>query len=163
MNRLTSVLMGVAWLVTVPLLSGCGPADTGNPAPSTTTTVAATAAPSPKAAVPITISRTGGIAGVHDTVRITATGAWTSEDRLGRRTTGQLTPEQLDQLQRLAADPHVAVEAAATTGPPQCADGFQYTVTIDTAAIRFEDCAHAAEPRVAKAVVGTIQAAVPGW
>jgi hypothetical protein len=114
-------------------------------------------------ALPITLLRTGGIAGVHDWAYIDPTGAWQSSNKAGEKKTGQLTQEQFTQLQALAHDPHVAVEAATPTKAPSCMDGFNYSVTVDVSEILFQDCAHSSEPRVAKAILGVVQGAIPGW
>lgn len=155
----------VAIVAALAFLTGCDAADTGTPVPTTAPTAAASPAATTtvKGAVPITITRTGGFAGVRDTLTIDPSGAWTSQSRSSTDATGQLSASALDQLRTLAADPHVAVEAAAPTQPAQCADGFHYTVGVDTAVIRFEDCAHSSEPRVAKAILGVVMGAVPGW
>jgi hypothetical protein len=164
----SSHLMGVATaIVVLALATGCQPADSPVPTPapnaSGPTTSPGASPTTVVLAVPITITRTGGIAGVRDQLSIDPAGAWQSTTKSGQKKTGQLTAGQIAELQRLAHDPHVATEAKAPTQPPACADGFNYSVRVDAAEIRFEDCAHSAEPRVAKAIVGLVQGAVPGW
>ncbi|MBB5872539.1 hypothetical protein F4553_005973 [Allocatelliglobosispora scoriae] len=151
--------MIVAALLLSAACANVGSAPTPTPAPAGTESLA----PGAKAAVPITMLRTGGFAGVHDELFIEPGGFWTSKVKSGESKTGQLTAVQITELQALAADSHVSVEATASQAPPTCADGFNYTVTVDTQVIRFNDCPRAIEPRIAKAIVGFVQGAVPGW
>ena len=150
--------MIVAALLLSAACAPTGSAPSPTPAPSGTG-----AAPEAKAPMPVTVVRTGGFAGVRDELSIEPGGLWTSKVKSGESKTGQLTAGQIAEVQALAADPHLAVEASASPAPPTCADGFDYTVTVGSTVTKFNDCARAIEPRVTKAIVGFVQGAVPGW
>src|SRR5512139_2365643 len=89
------------------VLAGCA-STTGGPGSS-----GGSPSASSPSAVAITIEKTGGIAGVRDTVQVDALGGWTRSDKTGKTTSGQLTAAQATELQALAADPKLATEAAA--------------------------------------------------
>jgi hypothetical protein len=134
-------------------LSGCGGADVKEPpgAPATTA-----AAPGP---LTITVTRTGGIAGVNEMVVIDASGNWTYTDqRQGKSQKGQFTAAQMAQLGQAALDPRLAQEVRdkATT---VCSDAFQYDLTVAGQTYRFEDCGQA-RPAV-QAVLAAIAEVTP--
>jgi hypothetical protein len=89
----------------------------------------------------VTIQRTGGIAGLDDTIALDAQGGWTHTTKSGPPRTGRLTADQLDRLRTLAADPRLLTEAVRPSDKPGCADGFTYLITAKGAQIRYSDCA----------------------
>jgi|KBSSwiStaDraftv2_1062776.scaffolds.fasta_scaffold160354_2 hypothetical protein len=116
-------------------------------------------------AVAITIEKTGGIAGIRDTIQIDALGSWTRSDKTGKTTTGQLTAAQVTELQALAADPKLATEAAAAAqaAATKCADTFNYTVSAGPVALRFTDCpSDSFQPTAAKALIAAVEKATMG-
>ena len=129
------VLGGV--LVVTGLLAGCAtPTGTADRPGSPT----ASAAP-PAATLPtVSLTRTGGFAGVNQSITIAADGTWTYADKRGSTSsTGQFTQAQLAQLAQLALDPRIAQEALQTSGTV-CNDAFHYTVAIGGQNATFEDC-----------------------
>lgn len=138
------------------LLSGCassGPGSSGD-SPSAT--------PPAASAVAITVEKSGGIAGVRDTIQIDASGNWTRSDKSGKTTSGKLTAAQVTQLQTLAADPKLAAEAAAAAqaAPTKCNDTFNYTVSAGPVVLRFNDCpTDAFQPTAVKALVSFVEQA----
>ncbi|RAG84276.1 hypothetical protein DN069_17435 [Streptacidiphilus pinicola] len=89
---------------------------------------------------PITLQRTGGFAGLKDTVFLDPRGAWTVTDRAGAQTTGELTAVQVAAVMTLAADPQLASEAGRTPAPSRCTDAYHYILTVGTARISYADC-----------------------
>ncbi|WP_244879794.1 protealysin inhibitor emfourin [Micromonospora aurantiaca (nom. illeg.)] len=99
----------------------------------------------PDAALPVTVTevvlvKSGGIAGLSDTVRVEPDGHWTRTDRGGASREGQLAAEKLTRLRQLAADPRLAAEAAVTVPPTMCADAFTYRLTIGPNQVGYVDC-----------------------
>ena len=84
--------------------------------------------------MPVSVSRTGGIAGIKETITVDATGKWTKAGNSGR-----LTVEQSQQLQQLAANPNLVREAGETRAQTKCADAFNYTVTAGSVTVQYVD------------------------
>ena len=95
--------------------------------------------PSPLA-TEVVLVKSGGIAGLSDTVRVEPDGHWTRTDRAGASREGQLATEKLTRLRQLAADPRLAAEAAVTVPPTMCADAFTYRLTIGPNQVGYVDC-----------------------
>lgn len=118
-------------------------------------------------AASVKVHRTGGFAGVDDQITVDPTGAWTATDRSRTRKTGELATSEREQLQTLAADPRLDTEAARPTAPTNCADAFQYTVTVDrtggdrTVTVSFTDCPGDENlPEAAAAIANLVTGAV---
>jgi hypothetical protein len=145
-------------LLFVLLLAGCA-STTGGPGDSP-------AASSPAMpAVAITVEKSGGIAGVRDTIQIDAAGNWTRSNKAGQTTSGKLTAAQVTQLQALAADPKLATEAAAAAqaAPTKCNDTFNYAISAGPVTLRFTDCpSDSFQPAAAKALVSFVEQAAVG-
>jgi len=108
---------------------------------------------SPAGDVTVVVHRTGGIAGMDDTVTVKPDGSWTATSRRGASTRmGQLTDAQRDQLRTLAADPRLGQEAGSTPGKTKCADAFNYTVTVGAHLVAYTDCPTDQTPPAASAV-----------
>ena len=151
---LSVVLFGL--VTTVGFLAGCGGVKVNEP-PAASSAAPATSAPA--GPMTITFTRSGGIAGVHQTVVIDASGNWTYTDqRKGQSEKGTLTPAQLAQLAQLATDPRVAEEVRGG-GTSVCNDAFQYALTIGNQMYRFEDCGQS-RPAV-QAILSVIAEATP--
>lgn len=78
----------------------------------------------------VTVNRSGGFAGVSDTVTIDPDGAWRYDGGESVEA-GQLDEGLLSELVGLVTDPSLAVDERAPSGR-QCADFFVYTVTVAT-------------------------------
>jgi hypothetical protein len=89
---------------------------------------------------PITIVRTGGFAGVNDKLTVQPDGAWASTDKLDRKRSGQLTPDQVATVRVLATAPALAAEAGRTAGASNCVDAFNYAVTVGSRQVGYVDC-----------------------
>lgn len=117
----------------------------------------ATATTSPPAAVaqpfPLTLSRTGGIAGVQDQVKIDTNGTATVTHKSGKPTTTTLSATDLAALRRLLTDPALVREAKAADGSgQQCADGFQYDLRTPDLSMKTTDCGRSSHPTLAKVI-----------
>lgn len=84
--------------------------------------------------------RTGGFAGVQDTLVVQPDGRWRRTRRTAAAASGQLTAPQREELRRLAADPRLAAEATRTRPPTRCRDAFSYTVTVAGTTVGYVDC-----------------------
>jgi hypothetical protein len=145
-------------LVLLFVLAGCA-STTGGPGSSNGSPSASSPASS---AVAITIEKTGGFAGVRDTIQIDALGSWSRSDKSGKAASGQLTAAQVTELQALAADPKLASEAvaAAQAAPTNCNDTFNYTVSAGPVVLRFTDCpTDSFQPTATKALISYVEKA----
>jgi hypothetical protein len=103
--------------------------------------------------LPLTLSRTGGIAGVQDQVKIDTNGTATVTHRAGKPTTTTLSAEDLAALRRLLTDPALVREAKAADGAgQQCADGFQYALRTPDLSVKTNDCGRSTHPTLAKVI-----------
>lgn len=141
---------------TDPTVADPSPAATATPtvatpttAPATPTTGASptTAAPAtagtpgtPATATRVVLVRTGGIAGMRDTVTVEPDGRWTRADRAGGTRTGRLNTTDLSRLRQLLADPRLTAETTATADPGDCADAFAYRLTANARTTGYVDC-----------------------
>ncbi|HEX6498065.1 MAG TPA: hypothetical protein VF054_03430 [Micromonosporaceae bacterium] len=114
------------------VVAGCGPA-----APSPDTSGRAT---SPVLSAPVTLTRSGGIAGVNDTITVDSGGAWTFRDRTGKILDGHLSEAQRAELAALLADPSVGREARQAPANPPCMDAFVYHLSAGGLDVQGADC-----------------------
>jgi hypothetical protein len=116
---------------------------------------------SPTSGLPhLTVHRSGGIAGVSDTLTVEPSGAWSATDKAGHQRHGQLTAGQIGTLTPLTTDPRLAAEATRATGRSQCADAFNYTVAVANLQIAYTDCpADPDQPTATMALVHQLQQA----
>ncbi len=139
--------------------AACGSQGGGDASPSAPNSSGGPTGGSSGAAVNIT--RTGGIAGVDESVEITATGQWTYTNRRTNTTqTGSLTAAQSAQLVALVGAPAFIEQLRATPAASNCADGFNYTVTAGDARATFVDCGGDTQPAV-RAVITAVTDATP--
>ena len=89
---------------------------------------------------PLTVTRTGGIAGVTDTLQVEPGGAWTLTDRSGSATTGQLDAQAAGQIVQTLGAPGLDAEIATASAPNDCADQFRYLVRLSGREFTFDDC-----------------------
>lgn len=111
----------------------------------------------------VTLRRTGGFAGVFQTLVVRPDGGWTWTDGPetgGPSKTGQLTAAQRTELARLAADPALAAEASSKRGAPKCNDGFLYTLAVGARTVVWGDCG-AVTPPTATAITNLLATATP--
>jgi len=154
--RALSAVVLVGLVAAVGLLAACGGVTVNEP-PTASSGAPATTAPA--GPMTITLTRSGGIAGVHETIVIDTSGNWTYTDqRKAQSQKGTFTPAQLAQLAQLATDPRLAQEMGGG-GTSVCNDAFQYALTIGGQMYRFEDCGQS-RPAV-QAILGVIAEATP--
>jgi hypothetical protein len=109
--------------------------------------------------VAVVVVRTGGFAGVMDTITVSGDGSWTHPTSV--TASGKLEPAQVTQLQQLATDPRLAAEAATTAAPTKCNDAFDYTVTAGAVTITFTECpSDTFQPVAAMQIVDFVEDAV---
>jgi hypothetical protein len=113
--------------------------------------------------VEVTVHRSGGIAGVDEVLVVHADGRWTwnpgARSRGTDPRTGRLGDRDRRELARLAAQ----LDLDAVPGrrrPPECADGFEYTVTAGGNRVQWVDCGTNG-PLVASTLVDLLAAATP--
>ncbi|MFC4146570.1 hypothetical protein ACFO0M_09915 [Micromonospora mangrovi] len=114
-------------------LTGCATTGSTPSAPNA-------ASPSATTGVRVVLTKSGGIAGLRDTVTVEPDGRWTVADKTGATRTGQLSPADLDRLRQLTTDPKLAAEPADTAAPTNCADAFTYQLTAGSRTTGFVDC-----------------------
>jgi hypothetical protein len=137
-NAVAQVCAGAVLAVVAALgLTGCAGSPSGSVPGSTP---AATTRPRATVLPPITVRRSGGLAGVTDVVTVDPQGAWVATDKTGHRRTGRLTVDQMAAVSARAADPRLAAEADRSAGPTRCADAFTYDVTVATLRVTYTDC-----------------------
>ncbi len=92
---------------------------------------------------PISITRTGGIVGVRQSLDISADGSWVFTDSKTRQSSrGAFTAAQLTTLNALLTDPKLIQQMTERSAPAGvCADGFDYTIKFGAAdSFSFSDC-----------------------
>jgi hypothetical protein len=124
-------------------LAGCAGPDPGPGAAPATTPAAAS--PAPAEVFPLTVTRTGGFAGVDDRAEISADGTVVV-------TRGGQTPVRsslpfvtVAELRRVLAAPDFPGRTAPSAGDPVCNDGFTYAFVSPAVTGTLQDCG-AAEP-----------------
>lgn len=178
---LALALAPVLAVIVAVLLAGCGPAvepsdgsatppgsgqpGSGQPgsatAPSTPPAGSSTGSATPRLTA-VTVTRTGGIAGVMQQLVISPNGSWTYTDRKTQASqTGQLTAAQAAQLASLLANPALSAEARITPPPIACNDSFVYTITAGELSLRYDQCAAQGKRPVTDQLVAAVVDATP--
>jgi hypothetical protein len=105
----------------------------------------------------VVVTRSGGIAGVNDTIILEPAGQWTRIDRAGERHSGQLTDAQRARLTALATDPGLIGESAPPAASTRCRDAFHYALTVGSIRVSYVDCpADGALPVTAMSLVDLV-------
>jgi hypothetical protein len=113
----------------------------------------------------VSLNRSGGLAGLAQTVAVLPDGSWTfseiRRDKIER--TGQLTAAQRRQLNDLLARPALAKEAKiARRQPAKCSDDYLYTLTTGGRTVRWSDCdGQAGRPKTAAAIADLLELWTP--
>jgi hypothetical protein len=128
------------------------PAATTPPAPP-----AATTPPAPPAPV-VTLRRSGGLAGVAQTVQVQPDGSWTYVDvrQSAVKRTGELTADQRKQLRALAASDELAKEGRVERKPVKCNDGFVYQLDAGAVEVGWSECGDGDTPDTAATIAGLL-------
>jgi hypothetical protein len=97
----------------------------------------------PPAELPLRLETTGGVAGVHETLVVDSTGAWTITDQKNNGTTrtGRLTDDELAELRRLLADPELV--NVPVDEDQACADFFHYELQAQHRTVSNGPCGEA--------------------
>ncbi|MFJ8581965.1 hypothetical protein [Micromonospora sp. NPDC093277] len=130
-----------------------GPISATTTTPTTEPATAGGTEPAGRAGVDVVLTRSGGFAGLDDTVTVTPDGRWTKVDRAGATRTGQLAPGDLDRLRQLTADRRLLAEATATATASTCSDAFTYQLTVGAVTTSYVDCPTEHAPPAATAAV----------
>ena len=133
--------------------AGSSASSTGSGAPGSTT-----AGTMP---LSVTITRTGGFAGVNQSIEISADGTWLYQDRRqAKNQNGRLSPDQLEQLRRLVTDPAFAAQLGRPTPTDVvCNDAFEYMVGVGGKSVAFSDCGDS--PPAVAAAISIVEQATP--
>ena len=94
----------------------------------------------------VSLQRFGGIGGNRDELTVQPDGSWRRTARVGGTTTGTLSADGRDQLGRMAAEPTLRSEATRTVPESDCADAFDYSLTVGATRIAWRDCGSATTP-----------------
>jgi hypothetical protein len=117
-------------MLVVLALAGCG-------APAGPAPVGGVSAAHP---YPLTIQRTGGIAGVNESITVRSDGGWSYTAARGKPAAqGTLTADVLDQVTQTVSNPAFAADVRGGKAG-QCADAFSYAVSIGPETSTFEEC-----------------------
>jgi hypothetical protein len=132
------------------------PRASGAPGGSTSTSKAVPSVPG------VTVTRTGGLAGVMQVLAVAADGSWTFTDRrAGTSQQGKLTTAQHQDLGRLVTDPALAAESRHSPAPGSCADGFHYTITFGEMSVRYDQCGTAGKRPLTDQLLALVLDATP--
>jgi hypothetical protein len=88
----------------------------------------------------VRVHKTGGLAGVDDTLSVDPQGVWMRTARNASPRSGRLSAEQSARLRALSADPRLTAEAQRAATPTNCRDAFHYTVAVGLLTITYSDC-----------------------
>jgi len=101
----------------------------------------------------VTVSRTGGIAGVMQVLQVEQDGSWVFTDKRRAITkSGRLTAAQRQQLVGLVTSPAFVREARMTPAG-MCNDGFLYAVQVGSLVARQDDCGSSSQQPTLSAVI----------
>lgn len=180
----TRLALAVAALaVPVTLAAACGPAasqetrstganaDAGSQSWGTAATPTAAAATTPAnggsaqgeaLTGTVMMQRSGGFAGVMQSVQISSDGAWTYTDkRAGTVRQGRLSQLQRERLARALADPALTHEQAVSAPVGVCSDGYLYQITWGRTRSQFVWCGSVGNHPALVAVITAIEDATP--
>jgi hypothetical protein len=148
---LAAAMLGLAACTGEPGLAPGAQSPTGSPmtsaTPSATASTTPTSPPTPitgtspitEALGTVTITKSGGLAGVQQILTVKPDGSWTFVDK--RKTTtvsGTLSVAERQRLAALLHDPALQEEVRQPSGV--CNDGFRYTVQSADVSMRFDQC-----------------------
>jgi len=149
------------------MLAGCatpgtpGSAGTAGTATSSATPGDTTTTPS-NPGVPagaVTVTRTGGIAGVHQTLAVSADGSWIYTDtKTGATQRGMFTADQRTAVVQLLSNPAMLAQLSQHSTAGVCNDGYVYTIAMGTEQFSFTDCGGEGLP---KQLIAALSAATP--
>jgi hypothetical protein len=175
-HRSVATIIGAAVCTVAALLglAGCGPAGptsvTSSAAPVPTVTLSSSAtgpgpasspAPQPGSIGTVTVTRTGGIAGVEHQLVISADGSWVFTDRgTGAVKRGQLTTAQRGEVVELLQSPALAAEARTGGSAAGCNDTFVYSIVVGERSLQYDQCTAGQRPTT-RQLIAALTAATP--
>lgn len=139
-SGLRSVTLGAGLVLAASTTVACASGPSGSTAPAPAPSSAGSTTTGAVSAPHITVQRSGGFAGLKDTIDLAPSGTWTATTKGGAQRSGELAPEQTTRIHTLAADPRIAAEAAASRPPTRCRDAFSYILTVGAVRVVFVDC-----------------------
>jgi hypothetical protein len=152
MIRRTLALIALALTVASCARPGTTPPGSDGPSPTVTSgTSGGTGTGSQLPAIRVT--RTGGFAGVNQMITIQSDGSWSYTTKGGGTAqTGSLDAAQLAALRDLVTTPGFLTEMRQVETDENCADGFNYAITVGGESAAWEDCGGAPRPSLNKAI-----------
>ena len=109
----------------------------------------------------VTMQRTGGLAGIMQSIEISTDGTWLYTDhKAGASKRGRLSDAERQRLDRTLAAPTLASEANGP-GTGVCNDGLRYAITAGRVRLRFEWCGSVGNRPALVAVIKAIEDATP--
>jgi hypothetical protein len=144
-----------------PSIGSTGASSTSSPSPSASpSATGAGGTPRPGASVEgVQLVKTGGIAGVNETIEVKPDGVWHHID--GKRDTtrsGKLTAAQMAELQRLLTDPKLLAEGGKV-GTGHCSDAFEYLLIVKYRLIHYTACGQGTKPEITLKIIELLQSA----
>ncbi|MEV0644843.1 hypothetical protein AB0I28_06230 [Phytomonospora sp. NPDC050363] len=97
----------------------------------------------PGHALQIIVTKTGGFAGIDERLVVAEDGTWEFTGSAGKSEKGALSPELLRRLQTLAVSAELFAPPSKDKPDHQCADMFQYGLTVGDMTTRTDDCGQA--------------------
>jgi len=120
---------------------GTGPTDSPTTGPSTDPTTGSGGTPGPSGRTTVILTRSGGFAGVRQSIQIRPDGSWSFYDkRVTTPKSGKLTPAQLQAILKMATDPGMIAEIRRQSKPGTCNDAFDYSIQVGESQASFTDC-----------------------
>ncbi|WP_203730556.1 hypothetical protein [Paractinoplanes durhamensis] len=104
--------------------------------------------------------RTGGIAGITETITVKADGTWEKDTSKGAKDSGKLDIGDLGKLTGLASDPRIKTESDRKETTGRCNDTYIYLLIVNYQMVRYDTCPSAGTPPpLTKEIVGLVQSA----
>ena len=137
-------------LLLVLVVAGCGApggAAPGGPAPGGPAPGGPAAGTTATHPYPLTISRTGGFAGVDESITVRSDGGWSYSANRGKPTAqGTLPAPDLAKVTQTLSDPAFGLDVRPHKQNGVCADGFTYSVSIGPETSTFDECGEGDRP-----------------
>jgi hypothetical protein len=110
----------------------------------------------------ITVTKSGGIAGVRQVLTLAPDGSWVFTDfKTAKKESGRLTGSQLQQLAQMVADPALIAELRVPARTGVCNDAFMYAISIRELTYRYKQCGGPTNHPRTDAVLNLILASTP--
>lgn len=100
--------------------------------------------------------RSGGFAGLSETITVRPGGGWTRTTKRGPDRTGKLTAAQLTKLRALIDDPRLDAEADRPRSGGTCNDTYTFVVIAGGHRIEHTECPGSTKPPAATMEIATL-------